>query len=161
MYSMAKTRQINKKEIKKIKLDFEKYDIDLSKHNRFEIVSYKKDILITDKQVVGFYYENKLYPSLNLILQKETNIPCVYLDMGAVPFIVKGADIMRPGIKEVDNFESGDLVILKDWVHKKPLALGISLFSSEDIKKMTKNKVIKNIHYIGDYIWDYNKNKKG
>jgi len=152
---MAKTRQINKKESKQIKSYFKKYNIDLSKYKRFEVVSNKKDILIADKEIVGFYIENKIYPSLNIILQKDTNIPCVYLDSGAIPFITKGADLMRPGIKELDDFEKNTLIILKDFKHKKPLALGISKFSSEEIKKMKKNKVIKTIHYIGDKIWNY------
>ncbi len=41
--------------------------------------------------------------------------------------------------------------------HKKVIALGIALFSSEEIKALEKGKVIKVIHYVGDKLWQITK----
>jgi PUA domain protein len=158
---MAKTKQLNNKEAKEIIAIFNKYNLDLSKYKRFEIVSEKIDILLGDKDPIGLYHNNNCYPSLKLLLNANTNIPSIYLDLGAIPFITKGADLMKPGVKDLEQFEKEQLIIMKDAIHKKPLALGIAEFSSEDIKTMEKGKVVKTLHYIGDIIWNFgNKENK-
>ena len=74
--------------------------------------------------------------------------------MGAVPFISKGADVMRPGIKEVGGqIEKDGPVIIIDEKYGKPIAVGIAMYSSEEISSMKEGKVIKTLHYIGDKIW--------
>ena len=74
--------------------------------------------------------------------------------MGAVPFISKGADVMRPGIKEIDsNIEKHGPVIIIDEKHGKPIAVGIAMYSFDEISSMKEGKVIKTLHYIGDKIW--------
>ena len=74
--------------------------------------------------------------------------------MGAVRFVVNGADVMRPGIVEIeDGISKDDLVSVIDKNNRKPLAVGIALFSAEEMKAMSTGKVIKNIHYVGDELW--------
>ena len=74
--------------------------------------------------------------------------------MGAVRFVVNGADIMRPGIVEIQaGIEKDDFVAVVDKNNKKPLAVGIALYSSEEMRVMASGKVIKNIHYVGDELW--------
>lgn len=152
---MAKTKQLNNKETKEIINQFITYGLDLNKYKRFEIVSDKYDIIIADKETIGFFYNNNCYPSLKLLLNANTNIPSIYLDLGAIPFITKGADLMKPGVKDLEQFEKGHLIIMKDAIHKKALALGLAEFGSEEIKTMDKGKVVKTLHYIGDNIWNY------
>jgi len=152
---MPKTKQLNNKETKELINAFSKYNLDLTKYKRFEIASEKTDILIADREVIGFSHNNNYYPSLKLLLNAETKIPSIYLDLGAIPFITKGANLMKPGVKDLENFEQGSLVIMRDTIHKKPLALGIAEFSSEEIKTIEKGKVVKTLHYIGDLIWNY------
>lgn len=154
IYNMATIKQLNNKECKGIIENFKEFGVNL-KQNRFEILKDKIDLLLSNKKVIGFYYNQKLYPSLHTILEYNTNIPKVYLDLGAIPFITKGADLMAPGIKELEVFDKNSLVILCDATHKKSLALGISDFSSDEIKNMHKGKVIKTIHYISDKIWNF------
>jgi len=152
---MAKTKQLNNKESKEIIAVFKEFDIDIGNYSKFEIVNTDKNQIIrADKEIIGFYFNNKIYPSLKLNLDKS-NIKNIYLDLGAIPFITKGADLMAPGIKDLEQFNKDSLVVLRDAVHKKALALGIAEFSSEDIKTMEKGKAIKTIHYIGDKIWNY------
>jgi len=44
--------------------------------------------------------------------------------------------------------------VIIDVNNKKPLAVGIALFSSSDMKIQKGGRVIKNIHYVGDEIWN-------
>jgi PUA domain protein len=82
--------------------------------------------------------------------------PKVYVDMGAVPHVCNGANIMAPGIRRIDGeFKSGDFVIVLDEKHSKPIAVGEIMYDSETAKKVTSGIVIKNIHYVGDKIWEF------
>lgn len=100
--------------------------------------------------------KDNFIPSLKLLVSlRNEEIPRkIVIDMGAVPFISKGADVMRPGIKEVDSqIEKDGPVIIIDEKHGKPIAVGIAMYSSEEISSMKEGKVIKTLHYIGDKIW--------
>lgn len=75
--------------------------------------------------------------------------------MGAIKFVTSGADIMRPGIVELEEGISKDEIIcIIDENNKKPLAIGITLMSGEEIQQATSGKVIKNLHYVGDRLWN-------
>jgi PUA domain protein len=45
------------------------------------------------------------------------------------------------------------LILIVDERHGKPLAIGLSLCSSEEMKTADRGKVVKNLHYVGDRIW--------
>ncbi len=99
-----------------------------------------------------------LLPSLKF--DKFVNLlPRVVVDMGAVAHVANGADIMRPGIREVpSNLAKGDLLVIVDEKYGKPLALGLAEVESTEMKSMSKGKVIKNVHFVGDELWTaYNK----
>lgn len=75
--------------------------------------------------------------------------------MGAVPYVCKGADVMAPGIREIQGeFDENELLLVVDERHGKPLAVGSAVFSSEELKKIKHGKAIKNLHYVGDKLWD-------
>ncbi|WNZ30441.1 MAG: RNA-binding protein [Candidatus Bathyarchaeota archaeon] len=81
--------------------------------------------------------------------------PKVVVDMGAVPYVCKGADVMAPGIQEIHGeFNENGLVLVVDERHRKPLAVGLALFSSEEMKKIDRGKTIKTLHYVGDKLWN-------
>jgi PUA-domain protein len=82
--------------------------------------------------------------------------PKIVVDMGAIPYVCKGATIMAPGIVRIEGeFKSGDLVLIVDMKHGKALALGESLLDSENAKQTKKGPVAKTLHYVSDKIWDY------
>jgi PUA-domain protein len=93
-------------------------------------------------------------PHLKLLLKNNNILPKVTVDMGAVKFVVNGADIMRPGITNVEDFSKDDLVVIIDETHSKPLSVCKALFSSDEIKEMKTGKVLQNLHYIGDEYWN-------
>ena len=80
--------------------------------------------------------------------------PAVYVDMGAVKFVCNGAKVMRPGITKFDHFTKGDIVIVKDEIHAKPLSVGIAMEDSDAAITKTKGYVIDNLHYVSDKFWE-------
>ena len=83
--------------------------------------------------------------------------PSVEVDMGAVKFMCKGANLMRPGIKKFTEFEKEKLVCIVEETHHKFLAVGKSMVSSLELNEMEKGEVIQNIHYISDKFWETGK----
>jgi PUA-domain protein len=82
--------------------------------------------------------------------------PKITVDMGAVPYVCKGADVMAPGIVRVEGeFKSGDFVIIVDMKYGKTLAVGTSLMDAETARNTKKGPVVKTLHYVSDKIWDY------
>lgn len=129
------------------------YPFDVAKKDLVECVDEK--IILINKKPCFFYYEKRLVPTLQVLQEKEL-LKKIAVDMGAVKFLIGGADVMRPGVKEIDeNIKEGDFVVVVDVNNKKALCVGIALFSAEDMNKQVSGKVIKNIHYIGDSIWKF------
>jgi PUA domain protein len=112
-------------------------------------------VKLVNKEPYFFFHEKELVPTLKLLLKRNI-LRSITVDMGAVKFVVSGADIMRPGIVEInDGIKAGDAVVIIDVNNKKPLAVGIALFSSGEMKNYKTGRVIKNIHYVGDPIWNF------
>jgi len=83
--------------------------------------------------------------------------PTVTVDMGAVKFMCKGANLMRPGIKKFTEFEKDKIVCIVEESQHKFLAVGKSLVNSSELETMEKGEVIKNMHYISDRFWETGK----
>jgi len=117
-------------------------------------------IILLNSQPSFFYYtlpESKkeiLIPTLKLLQTHPHLLNTITIDMNAIKFIINGADVMRPGITNIDdNITKDQPICIIDQTHKKPLAIGISLHSTEELRTLTNGKVIKNIHYVGDELW--------
>ena len=111
------------------------------------IVGNGVKILKTNNDYIPFLSE------INLL----EKFPYVMVDMGAVKFMCKGANVMRPGIKNYNEFEKEKIVCIIEESQHKFLAVGKSLVSSSEIEKMEKGEVIKNLHYISDKFWEVGK----
>ncbi len=155
---MPQVKQLSNNEKKTFSEEFKKYDLTLE-GNLEQTDLDKFTLILQDKKPFAFKHEEVWLPTLQIILEKNTNLASVYIDLGAVPFITKGADLMKAGIKRQDHFEKGSFVVIRDEKHSKPLCLGEALFSSDEIAKMEKGKVILNLHHIGDKIWTFSKEK--
>lgn len=82
-------------------------------------------------------------------------LPKIIVDMGAVPHLCNGADVMAPGVVRIDgDFNENDILLIADERYEKPLAIGIALFDSQHTRKLTHGKVVKNVHYVGDKLWN-------
>lgn len=122
----------------------------------------KKDEVIEDQSIL---YKNS--DKFLIILKRDKKIPtkviphlrslneepfsAVYIDAGAIPFLIKGADMMRPGIHKIEDFKKGDIILIRDLEHSKTLAIGEALLDSEEMKKQEKGVSVKVLHYMGDH----------
>ena len=104
-------------------------------------------VLKTHEDYLPFLSETKM-------LEK---FPYVMVDMGAVKFMCKGANVMRPGIKSNTEFEKDQIVCIIEESQHKFLAVGKALVSSTELETMEKGEVLKNLHYISDKFWEVGK----
>ena len=115
-------------------------------------------VLLLDGEIIFFEHEGRKIPTLRALLKGIIEIPQITVDMGAVKFVVNGADIMRPGITKIDDrvTENG-IVAIVDERHGKPLAVGISQLSATDLRTTTTGKVIRSVHHVNDPLWEFGK----
>lgn len=145
------TRHLSNKEKKEInKILIGDYSLDkkdeITEDDGILYKNKEKYLLIVEKNKKQVL---KVVPHLKSIL--ENGIKSVYIDNGAIPFLIKGADMMRPGITEIeDEIKKDDIIFIRDAGHKKVLAVGYAIFASEEMKKKEKGMSVKNIHYMGD-----------
>lgn len=98
--------------------------------------------------------DNMLFPTL-ASGRFLSSLPRVVVNMGAIPYVCKGADVMAPGIVSFEGaFEKEDLVVVSDERHNKPISISLALCSSQEAEKLGRGRVLKNIHYVGDSIWN-------
>ncbi len=130
-------------------------DLFASKQIEFVSTSGTIQIYLIDKKPLLLEREGMLFPTLVGALERPFPERRVTIDMGAIPYVINGADIMRPGIVQVtDDVCAGRPVQIVDETHGKPLALGIALYDADDLRACTTGKVIKTFHYIGDDLWN-------
>ncbi len=112
-------------------------------------------IYLVDGKPLLFKVGAQTLPTL-LFQDFALRAPKVVVDMGAVPFVCKGANIMSPGIVRVEGeFNKGDLIVVVDEKHGKPIALGESLYDSETARNVKQGVVVKNFHFVSDKIWNF------
>jgi len=112
--------------------------------------------IITGKGIKILKIEDDYLPFLS---ETETleKFPNVIVDMGAVKFMCKGANLMRPGITKFTEFEKDNLVCIVEESQHKFLAVGKAMVSSSELENMEKGEVIQNMHYISDKFWETGK----
>ncbi|MGA2120431.1 MAG: RNA-binding protein [Methanoregula sp.] len=111
-------------------------------------------LFMVNKKPLLMATEAWVFPTLKGAVQCPFPERRVVVDAGAIPYVVNGADIMRPGIVSVtDDVKANAPVQIVDERHGKPLAIGISLFDAPDLRASTAGKMVKKFHHVGDEIW--------
>ena len=156
-----KTRRcsIKLKDSKKLFLEISKrlnfnFEVLFSFKSKVEIVEIGSvKLYIVEGKPLFFKISQLVMPTL-LFDKFYSILPRIVVDMGAVPFVCKGANIMVPGIVRVEaEFEKDKLVVIVDEKHGKALAIGESLYASNEIRNMKQGIVITNLHFVSDKIW--------
>jgi PUA domain protein len=119
----------------------------------------EKGVIITGDEMTAIKIGDDILPFLDDIPILE-KFPYVTVDMGAVKFVCKGANVMRPGIKKFSDFENGEIVCIVEESQNKFLAVGKAKMSSKEAEDANKGEVIKNMHYISDDFWESKKEIK-
>lgn len=159
---MTKRYALSKREKKKITgmLSKQYPGLEISKDLFMEFYEEKglPRILVIEGVPAFFEYKNRWAPHLKYLLKNGYNwVPYVVVDMGAVKPLLRGADIMAPGIREViGEFRPEDIVVVVDEKYRKPFVVGESLIDSKPLAsgEIKRGKVILNIHRAGDRLWN-------
>ncbi len=147
---------LKKKKVKEIKAELGEYGSFIENKDKLEFLeSEKYDFILVNGEPYIIMINDKPYPTLKAALNIDLGGKVVVVDMGAVRFMSKGADVMSPGIVDADDeIVEGDIVLIVDETHNKPLAIGISQITGPEMVENTEGKAIKTIHYVGDDIWN-------
>jgi PUA domain protein len=146
-------KQIIEESSKKLKFDLEA--LYGAKANVEIVESDVGEIYLIEGKPILFKLGDIVLPTL-LFSEFAAKAPKIVVDMGAIPYVCKGATVMAPGIVRVEGeFGKGDLVLIVDMKHGKALALGESLLDAETAKQTKKGPVVKTLHYVSDKIWEY------
>ncbi len=118
---------------------------------------------ISGKKVEIIYYlgvplvvklEDRDFVTVEAIENFNLQIPRVTVDLGAVPYIARGADVMAPGIVKIDaEAEEGSLVVVDDEKHHSIIAVGKLLLSPSKVENGRRGKAVKVYHHVGDKVW--------
>jgi len=115
--------------------------------------------LINGKPKLAKIGEN-IFPTL-IFEEAFASTPKVVVDMGAVPHVCNGANVMAPGIVGFEGeLKKGALLFVVDEKYRKPIAVGELVCDADVAKKVTQGVVLKNIHFVGDEIWNFIKTIK-
>lgn len=123
----------------------------------------KPSVEVAETSAAKIYYVNgkpilartkeALVPAL-LFEKALQSLPQIVVNMGAVPHICNGADVLAPGVVKADrSFAANDYVVVVDERHGRPLAVALALLDSAALTSLSRGKVAKNLHYVGDALW--------
>ena len=114
------------------------------------------EVIIVENQIIGFIQDGKAFLTIRGLLKYPVTKSFVTVDMGAIKFVINGADVMGPGIVDADgDIQIGDFVWVRDEKNKKPLAVGRALTSGTEMKGKKPGKAIKSILFVGDKLWKF------
>ncbi|MDD1671571.1 MAG: RNA-binding protein [Methanomicrobiales archaeon] len=129
---------------------------DLFRSDRIEKVETDSPftLFLINRQPVVMKYETWTFPTIRGALLHTFSQRRITVDKGAIPFVINGADIMRPGITTVtDDVRAGAPVLIVEEGYGKPIAVGIALQDGPELLKQPKGKMVRTIHYVGDLLW--------
>lgn len=129
-----------------------------------QILNFKGKVELVETEFAEIYLfngkpilakvEERIFPTL-FCSEFLGSAAKIVVDIGAVPHICNGADVMAPGIVRFEGqFERGDFVLVADEKYGKPLAIGEALLGIEEAVKIKQGVVVKNVHFAGDRIWN-------
>mgnify|MGYP006269938785 CR=1 FL=1 len=144
-------KELLKKVSEKLGFNMERIFNDRTSMERVETEN-AEIFLINGKPLLAKNGEN-IFPTL-AFNEFFASSPKAVVDMGALPYVCKGANVMAPGITcFVGEFKKGGFVFVVDEKYGKPIALGESLYDSDAAKEVEQGAVLINIHFVGDKIW--------
>lgn len=111
-------------------------------------------LLLLGEDALALLDGDAVAPTVRALLARPAKRRAVTVDMGAVPFVYNGADVMAPGIVEADpGIAAGDLVWVRDETHGRPLAVGRALMDGPTMAREERGKAIETLHHVGDDLW--------
>ncbi len=160
--TMPRRYMLSKKERRKLVEEIGRVfpGLAISRRSRVEVFEDKgigRIYIIDDVPALISPPSGGLIPHLKYLLSKGYYwLPYVVVDMGAVKPLLRGADLMVPGIRRVHGvFNIGDIVVVVDEKYGKPFMVGRALVSSDKIVsgEVSRGRALENLHRVGDRYW--------
>ena len=130
-------------------------DIDGDTFELVELDGTEFDIVLVDGDKLVAYVDDEPFLTVDGANEYPPQRGLVTVDAGAIEFVSNGADVMRPGIVEVDDrISDGDLVAIAEETHGKTLAVGRAQTDSDDMLG-DAGKVVDSIHHVGDDLYEF------
>ena len=153
---IKKRYHLKKKNLKQVKEKLGIYSDLLTVNAQIEMLETDvEDLILVNGEPLIMMLDGEPYPALKGVLQRSLESHYVVVDMGAVKFVAKGADVMSPGIVEAyPQIREGDIVVVIEETHRKPLSIGRALITGDQMVENQQGKAVKTLHYVGDKIWN-------
>ncbi len=111
-------------------------------------------VLIRDEEALALVVGDAIVPTVRGLLAFPAERRYVTVDMGAVPFVYNGADVMAPGIVDADlAIRVGDFVWIRDEKNRRPLAVGRAIMDGPTMAREERGKAVETLHHVGDDLW--------
>ena len=132
--------------------------------NIFNIVNKKRNIEVVELSPKGkiFLINNKaafiqleriVFPTL-LNRSLLAKLPSITVDMGTIPHLCNGADLMAPGIVQIKGvFDRENIIVIIEERYSKEISVAKSLYTSVEVAEKKSGKIAKNLHFVGDSFW--------
>lgn len=119
----------------------------------YSIEQHLKLYAVDNKPVLVELGTGDVFPMLRTAINYPGLLPVVYVDEGAVKALLRGADLMAPGIKMVPKeFAKGAIVQVHLLDCDQPFMIGQAEISSEEVKG-AKGLAIKNLTILRDALY--------
>ena len=111
-------------------------------------------LLFRKGEAIALVLGDAIAPTVRGLLAFPAEKRAVTVDMGAVPYVYNGADVMAPGIVDADPvIRPGDFVWVRDERNRRPLAVGRAIMDGPTMAREEKGKAVETIHHVGDDLW--------
>lgn len=120
-------------------------------------LSPKGKIFLIDNRAAFIQLERIVFPTLlnKPILDK---LPSITVDMGAVPHLCNGADLMAPGTVKINGvFKRENILVVIEERYSKEISVVKSLYNSIEVAEKKYGKIATNLHFVGDSFWQVSK----
>ena len=102
----------------------------------YNIEQHVKLYAVDNKPVMVEIHNGEVFPMLRTAIEYPGLLPVVYVDEGAVRALLRGADLMAPGIKQIpQSFQAGQIIEVHLLDQDTPFMVGLAKVSSDEIKE--------------------------
>ncbi len=84
-------------------------------------------------------------------------LPKFQVDLGAVKFVLSGANIMAPGLTSaggaMEDVPAETVVAIQVQGKEHACAIGVTTMATDEIRKVNKGNAVENTHWLNDGLW--------
>ena len=123
--------------------------------NQIRVDKHLSVYTVNGKPVLVELGTKQVFPHLKVLFQYRGLFPQIFVDEGAVKALLRGADLMAPGIKGMNGeFSEGSIVEIILLGQEVPFAIGTATVDSSAVNGL-KGPAITILHKLNDGLYTY------